>query len=174
MRKSISEIETEIDAVPNKQEDVEACESLIIKYGKILHPNHYLQIKLKDMLVTMYGVRLISRNNFQGVAAELLERRFELCQSILDVLDVIQPGLNRARAMILYEMYTSANALIKINWNSLTNRDKRIDEANKYFDECVRVFEWDDESSIENALFKICCQLSENMKMMLMNDVCEF
>lgn len=173
MRKSISTIESEIDAIPNGHEDVEACEKLIIKYGKILHPNHYLQIKLKDILVAMYGVRLISRNNFQGVAANYLERRFELCQSILSVLDVIQPGLNRGRAMILYEMYTSANALIKINWNSLTNREKRIDEANKYFEECVRVFEWEDESSIEHALFKICYQLSENMKTMLMNEICE-
>lgn len=126
------------------------------------------------MLVTMYGVRLISRNNFQGIAAKFLERRCELSQNILDVMDVIQPGLNRSRAMILYEMYTSANALIKINWNSLTNRDQRIDEANKYFDECVRVLEWEDESTIEHTLFKICCQLSENMKVMLMNEICEF
>lgn len=119
----------------------------------------------------MYAARLGSGKDFQSDVVKCLERRLDLCQNILDLLNIFQPGLNRPRAMILYEIYSSTIALIKLNWNSLSNRDQRIAESNTLLDECLPILRWEDDTSVEHTVADICSRLAESVLMMSLGEI---
>lgn len=126
---------------------------------------------MKEILIVLYALRLNLRNDFQSDMVECLERRLELCQSILDLLNIFQPGLNRAKAMILYEIYSSTVTLIKMNWNSLENRDERIADVNELVGQYLDVLKWEDPTSIEHSVALVSDKLSESMLMMSLDEI---
>lgn len=156
----------EIETIQNHEcinDNIQFCKDLLTKYGKILHPNHYLQVNLKEHLVAMYGWRLKKNNEFYSVVVECLEQKLELCWDILKILNIVQPGRNRSRAMILYEIYTAKTALIKFNWNEINNHSDQLNESSKLLEEFLEVLEWEDVSSIEHRLANICRQISNSI-----------
>lgn len=177
IQKSLSLIEAEIESLEgdndanNINDNIRDYEIHLTKYGRILHPNHFLQVKVKEILIVLYAFRLGSKNDFQSDMAECLERRLELCQCILDLLNIFQPGLNRAKSMILYEIYSSTIALIKVNWNSLENRDEQIADVNKLIGEYLDVLKWEDPTSVEYSVAVLSERLSESMLMMSLDEI---
>lgn len=162
-------IESEINTLQELEtslENIRLCENVLTKYGKILHTNHYLMVTLKENLIDMYGWQLGNQIDNENVVIDCLNRKITLCREVLDVLNVIQPGLNRARAMLIYEMYTSLGALIKKNASSVPNRGQHIDEAKRLLNECLTIFEWEDETSLEHYLADICRKISDDLRAM--------
>lgn len=155
----LHELETSI-------ENIKLCENVLTKYSKILHPNHHLLVSLKENLIDMYGWQLSNQIDNEVVIIECLDRKIALCREVLRVLDVIQPGLNRARAMLNYEIYTSIGAIIKKNSASVANRGQHIDEAKRLLNECLTVFEWEDETSLEFYLADICRKIADELRAM--------
>lgn len=153
----MQELETSI-------ENIKSCEGVLQKYSRILHPNHYLMISMKENLIDMYGWQLSNKIDNEFIAAECLERKITLCRDVLKILDVIQPGLNRARAMVMYEIFTSMGAVLKKNWNSLPNRSEHVEEARKLLGDIIKVFEWEDESSLEQYLADMCRKISDDLR----------
>lgn len=174
IEKGLSLIESEIQAVDENRgisNAIHSYETLLVKYGQILHPNHYLLVRIKEILMGLYALSLNSYRGFQIQLIDCLQRRLDISQSILSILNVLQPGLNRARAMMLYEIYTSEIAFIKLNWNSLSNRDGKIAETNAILDECLQVLKWEDETSVERSLVDICDRMAESMLMMSLDEI---
>lgn len=174
VQSSIALIEAEIDAVPDTNDvhqTIDSYEFLLTKYGRILHPNHFLQVKVKELLIILYAARMGEGDDFQSEVIKCMERRLDLCRNILDVLDVLQPGKNRSRAMLLYEMYTSTIAVIKLNWNSLIGRDEHVANTSVLLDECLPVLKWEDESSVERTVADICERLAESVLMMSLGEI---
>lgn len=160
-------IESEINALQELEtsiENIKLCENVLIKYSKILHPNHYLLVNLKENLIDMYGWQLSNQIENENLVIDWLNRKIELCREVLNILDVIQPGLNRARAMLIYEIYTSLGAIIKKNSASVPNRGQHIDEAKRLLNECLKIFEWEDESSLEHYLAEICTKIADDLR----------
>ena len=93
-----------------------------------------------------------------------MDRKIKLCREVLNVLNVIQPGLNRARAMLIYEIYTSIGAIIKKNSASVANRGQHVDEAKRLLNECLTIFEWEDESSLQFYLASICRKIANELQ----------
>lgn len=139
---------------------------MLSRYSKILHPNHHLLVGLKENLIDMYGWQLSNQIDNDAVIIECLDRKIALCREVSRVLDVIQPGLNRARAMLIYEVYTSIGAIIKKNSASVANRGQHIDEAKRLLNECLTIFEWEDESSLEFYLADICRKIADELRSM--------
>lgn len=163
----ISTIESEINALQDLEtslENIKLCENVLKKFNKVLHPNHFLMINLKENLVDMYGWQLSDKIENEFINAECLERKIQLGRDVLNVLNVLQPGLNRARAMVMYELYTSMGAILKKNWDSLPNRSQFVDEAKKLFNECLKIFEWEDENSLEHYLADICKKIADEIQ----------
>lgn len=134
------------------------------KYLKVLHPNHYLMLSLRENLIDMYGWQLTNKIDNEFVIAECLERKIELCKEVQKMLDVLQPGLNRGRAMTLYEIFTAMGAILKRNWNSVPNRNEYIAEARELLDECLLIFEWEDETSLEYYLAQMCRKIAQDLQ----------
>lgn len=123
-----------------------------------MHPNHFLLISLKDSLIEKYGWLL--SNKVDEINTNSIDRKVELCEDVLKVLDVIQPGMNRTRAMLLYEIYITKIALLKKNWDTLDDLNSEVAATTKLLQECLTVFEWEDESSLEQYLARICKQIN--------------
>ena len=155
----LQELETSI-------ENIKLCENVLTKYSKILHPNHHLLVSLKENLIDMYGWQLSNQIDNDATIIECLDRKIALCKEVLSVLNVIQPGLNRARAMLIYEIYTSIGAIIKKNSASVANRSQHIEEAKRLLSECLTIFEWEDESSLEFYLADICRKIADELRSM--------
>lgn len=155
----LQELETSI-------ENIKLCENVLTKYSKILHPNHHLLVSLKENLIDMYGWQLSNQIDNDATVIECLDRKIALCKEVLSVLNVIQPGLNRARAMLIYEIYTSIGAIIKKNSASVANRSQHIEEAKRLLSECLTIFEWEDESSLEFYLADICRKIADELRSM--------
>lgn len=167
MQSVVNTIETEINELQQLEtsiENIKSCENVLKKYSKILHPNHFLIINMKENLIDMYGWQLSNKIDNDFIAAECLERKIELCRDVLKVLDVIQPGLNRARAMVMYEIFTSMGAVLKKNWNSLPNRSEHIEQTKKLLDDLLKILQWEDESSLEQYLAEMCKKIAQDLQ----------
>lgn len=163
----IATIETEIAALQELETSIETiklCENVLAKYSKILHPNHYLLVNMKENLIDMYGWQLSNQIENDNEVIEWLNRKIVLCREVLSVLNVIHPGLNRARGMTLYEIFTSIGAVIKRNSASIVNRDQLIDESKCLLNECLTIFEWEDETSLERYLADICRKIAAELQ----------
>lgn len=114
----------------------------------------------------MYGWQLSNQIDNDSVIIECLDRKITLCREVLNILNVIQPGLNRARAMLIYEIYTSIGAIIKKNSNMVANRNQHIAEAKQLLKECLTIFEWEDETSLEFYLANICRKIADELRSM--------
>jgi len=74
-------------------------ESLLSKYsGTRLHPQHNLMVSILHSLSQFYG--RIKGYTMPQLSLEQLERKEEICRSLLKVLDVVEPGLSRIRGNI--------------------------------------------------------------------------
>lgn len=155
--KALQELETSI-------ENIKSCENVLTKYSKILHPNHYLLITMKENLIDMYGSQLSNQTDNDNDVIRCLDRKLVLCREVLSVLNVIQPGLNRARGMLIYEIFTSIGAIIKKNPSSVFNRGQLIKECKQLMNECLTIFEWEDESSLEYYLADICRKIADDLR----------
>lgn len=169
MRTVVTTIEGEINQLQELEtsiENIKLCETVLTKYSRILHPNHHLLVNLKENLIDMYGWQLSNQIDNDAVIIECLDRKIALCRKVLSVLNVIQPGLNRARAMLIYEIYTSIGGVIKKTSAAVANRGQHIEEAKKLLSECLTIFEWEDESSLEYYLADICRKISDELRSM--------
>lgn len=123
-------------------------------------------VNLKENLIDMYGWQLSNQIDNDATIIECLDRKIALCREVLKVLSLIQPGLNRARAMLIYEIYTSIGAIIKKSGAAVANRGEHIKEAKNLLQECLTIFEWEDESSLEFYLADICRKIADELRSM--------
>lgn len=78
---------------------IEQREHLFKKYKSALHPkNAYMQM-MRSGLGTLYGK--VDGYTLEDLPDLLLERKIELLQALLQVLDVIEPGCTRMRGKLI-------------------------------------------------------------------------
>lgn len=111
---------------------IECMEAFIAKYTKLLHPNHYLLIEMKQKLAaiirhmsaTAYDSVTKNNNSNQCVSIgqnknddhRLLKRKIELCKEFVPLLDILQPGISRLKAIVLYEQFGPLVQIARSNY----------------------------------------------------------
>lgn len=124
--------------------NIERIELFISKYTKILHPNHYLLIEMKQKLAAVIrhmsstasydnafvtstaiaaatvktGDKTKSVNNTQRTFSpleHLLQRKIELCKEFIPLLNILQPGISRLKAIALYEQFSPFVQLARLH-----------------------------------------------------------
>lgn len=83
---------------------IQRLEQLIAIYSKLLNPNHYLVVDMKQKLAAI--LRSICDQE-RMPQPQLLRRKMEICEDILPIIRVIQPGISRLKAIALYEYFKS-------------------------------------------------------------------
>lgn len=74
---------------------IEAYENFLLRYSKVLHPNHVVLIDAKYILAKMYG--RMAGYEPDSLSDEQFMRKQSLCEEVLAVLNKIIPGRMRKR-----------------------------------------------------------------------------
>ena len=108
-------IERAKEQIFHAQGDIYHYELLLAKLSRILHRNHYLMIDLKQNIAAI--LRSIIHNLAQRPGRKVYERKVRLCQEIMIVLQIVQPGISRLKAIALYELCNSFAELSRLRFN---------------------------------------------------------
>ena len=97
-------------------EDVNMGEKILTQMMQLLHPNHSLCVQIKTKLVGSYDL-------VKDRSVEQLDRQLELAEQVLDVMDVIDPGLTPRRGALLKHVLD-----VKMQKANLDVKEGRIDK----------------------------------------------
>ncbi|KAL7736745.1 hypothetical protein ACLKA6_015598 [Drosophila palustris] len=90
------------EEVFHARDDIYRLELLLAKLRRLLHGNHYVMLDLKQNIASI--LRQILQDMAHRPNRKVYERKIRLCQEILLVLKDVAPGLNRLKAIALYEL----------------------------------------------------------------------
>jgi hypothetical protein len=95
---------------------VEKLETFLLTFSTLCHENHVVLMEWKLILVRLYGGTLKE----YGLAPEEMsedqfQRKRQLCQEVIQVLNKITPGRNPDRGIMLYEYYLTLHFMVKRN-----------------------------------------------------------
>lgn len=169
IQQAIKIIQAEVDDV-NAMESgparLEKCEQLCRKYQKVLHPQHFLQIALRQNLIEMYGH--IVGYMLPELPDVILNHKIQLCREVLQALNIFHPGRTRSRALLMYELYApivfTARSQYKVGLLNGNELEAKLQEAIAMLEECSLILQWEDVTSAEFTIAGIAKQISENLK----------
>ncbi|XP_011506599.1 PREDICTED: uncharacterized protein LOC105369055 [Ceratosolen solmsi marchali] len=82
-------------------------EKLLEKLSRSFHKNHFILLSLKQELLSVYRKELTNINPQK----KILKRMLQLYDELIDVLEIVEPGISRLKGIVLYEMHLS-NAIL--------------------------------------------------------------
>lgn len=170
--KMIETVEKEISQLDYLEWDatrLQETEKLYKRYRSIFHPNHFIQTGLRQQLIQMYGQ--VEGYEMLELPDVVLEHKVDLIRQVMQVLDVIEPGKSRARAMMLFELHVPMIFLAKsIYAAGLLEGEalrEKFREVMLVLEECKEVLEWEDPNSPEGYCAKVAegalLQLKESL-----------
>ncbi|KAK4874047.1 hypothetical protein RN001_013407 [Aquatica leii] len=134
--------------------DIKGMEAFLQKYRNVLHSNHYLCLGIKLSLSQLYG----KANGYiiNDLSPEILNRKKDICEEIMEVFDVIEPGFTRLRGVTLYELHAPIMMLTTKSYEqgTLTKTElrKRLKEVLRYLEEAALILGYEPESSSEHIM----------------------
>jgi hypothetical protein len=127
---------------------VESMENLLEKYKSVLHSNHFIMISLKNALIDSYGH--VKGYLLSELPDALLRRKIELCQEVLEILDIFEKGKSRARGLMIFELHAPVVLLAKSRFHSgdLSQPEylRQLEKAREMLSESLEILSWEDES----------------------------
>ncbi|CAH0563390.1 unnamed protein product [Brassicogethes aeneus] len=177
VRKVFAAIQADIDGVEGLfgAEGIEAREALFRKYRSVVHPKNAYMTILRSSLVQLYG-------NSEGYTVDdlpdlLLERKIELANLLMEVLDKIEPGFSRIRGITLYELHAPILILARHQYQSdLINKEaleKQMKEALHTLGKAAEILKNEPLSTPEGQIGQLAQmahqQLTENFDLMVEN-----
>lgn len=150
---------------------VEVLEAFLKKYVTSLHPSHFILMNVRHNLSQLYG--RVSGYRMLDLTDKHLERMIELTQEILRVTDIIEPGLTRSRAILLYEIHMPMILLAKSKFNEGTidsnEYKKQLNEVVKTVKESHQILEFEDEESAEGKMASIAKTVLESLESIILS-----
>ena len=89
----------------NPSEGPTGLEAFLTKFSRVLADGNGLLQRVRYCLCGQYG--RVPGYELSHLSSAQLERKLQLCESMLATLDKLQPGRSSRRAMILYELHIS-------------------------------------------------------------------
>ncbi|XP_075168028.1 SET and MYND domain containing, arthropod-specific, member 6 [Haematobia irritans] len=119
----------------HSQEDLRRLEYLLVKLHTILHKNHYIIVDLKQNIANI--LRSIIMSSLQKPGRRLYERKIRLCQELVMLLHVIQPGISRLKGIALYEIATASAELHRLRFGE---KELNAEELKEHLGQCETMF----------------------------------
>jgi hypothetical protein len=155
-----SEIECNDNSVEFLEQSLEECEPL-------LHPNHFIMIYLKNALIDSYGH--VKGYLLPEMANFLLRRKIELCEELLKILDILEKGKSRARALMMFELHAPLvlYAKTQLDVGQMTKLEylSQLERARELLIDSKEVLEWEDENVC--AIVKSARKSLENLSKLI-------
>uniref|UniRef100_A0A1B0G1M5 SET domain-containing protein n=1 Tax=Glossina morsitans morsitans TaxID=37546 RepID=A0A1B0G1M5_GLOMM len=112
------------EEIYHARDDLKRYEILLAKLSRILHQNHYLMVDIKQNLANI--LRSIITSSMQRPGRCVYERKVRLCQELVMVLHIIQPGISRLKAIALYELANASAELYRLKFGEKELTDKEL------------------------------------------------
>ncbi|KAG0724321.1 SET domain-containing protein SmydA-8, isoform A [Chionoecetes opilio] len=149
-----SVMQEEAEELEETNPNIEACETFLEKWNSTFHPNHACFLNIKYVLLHLYGSE--EGYELEELTPIHLTRKEELCQEVMKVADVIQPGISRLRGSVLYELYQAifykTRAMSMVGAIPAEQARKMAMEALTALKECARVLSYEPEVQPEGQL----------------------
>ncbi|XP_026321344.1 SET domain-containing protein SmydA-8 [Hyposmocoma kahamanoa] len=169
VRKMLAVVQSEIDqldAIEPGPQTIEARETALKKYKSVFHPRHALLLSLKHALAQLYG--RVEEYTLDELPDIILERKIEFCKLVLDTLNIIAPGENRMRGMMLYELHAPVMFLARSEFSAgLITQEKlkeRLQEPIQLLADAARILMREDPQSPEGITGQVAQQSMEQLK----------
>ncbi|XP_060522073.1 SET domain-containing protein SmydA-8-like isoform X2 [Cylas formicarius] len=134
--------------------DIRSMELFLQKYRNVLHPNHYLCLGIKISLSQLYG--RIKGYLIHELSEEQLERKRDLCEEVLKIFNVLEPGYTRIRGVTLYEIHAPVMILLnrEIESNSMSKGQIKavLKKVVDYLSEAQIILKNEPENSAEGIM----------------------
>lgn len=154
------QVETIIDRakeeVFHSHDDLRRYEILLSKLSTILHQNHYIMVDIKQNIANI--LRTIIKNSLQRPGRRVYERKVRLCQELVMVLHIIQPGISRLKAIALYELANASAELYRLRFGEKELNEEQLQnhlrQCEAMFKESIRMLLYEPPHTPEGELMK--------------------
>ncbi|EFA08507.1 SET domain-containing protein SmydA-8 [Tribolium castaneum] len=151
MQLLLDKITQEVDNIDCN--DVITMETFLKKYRNVLHPTHYINLSVKLSLSQLYG--RINGFLIDELSDEVLTRKLEICEEIIKVFNVIEPGFTRLRGVTLYEMHAPLMVLLTRQFERHCTKSElrsKLKKVLKCLEEASVILGYEPESSPEGMM----------------------
>lgn len=136
---------------------IDKYEQYLAMYGKLLHPNNLCLVRIKYTLVGFYG----RMNGFkaQDLVAKpaLLERKLQLAKEVLEVLNIVEPGISSSKGVLHYEMHMPyfLKSQLNLSLGLITAQEakKGFEQSVKSLEESLHHLQFNSQGSFGHSLF---------------------
>lgn len=133
----------------------ENLEHILCKYSTVLHENHSILTSIRQQLIEMYG--RVDGYLYNTMPAILLDRKIDMCLHVMRILNVLNPGLTRSRALLQFEMHIPLvlSSRARLEANEIDGEDYKqvIKECICMLETCSDVLRWEDVGSAEGKIY---------------------
>uniref|UniRef100_A0A182W898 SET domain-containing protein n=1 Tax=Anopheles minimus TaxID=112268 RepID=A0A182W898_9DIPT len=145
--------------------DIRNLEKVIGKHSKTLNPHHSLVLEAKQSLAGELRSMCMSYD-LQNVPRQALKRKLELCEEMLQVLRVLDPGISRLTGIALYEYHAALVDLSRRNHDTGEIKTpellERLQIAESALKEAIGMLVFEHPTTPEGHLTKkAMCELKE-------------
>nr|XP_966477.1 PREDICTED: protein msta, isoform B [Tribolium castaneum] len=160
-------VQSEIEAIQmvSGAEGIEQREAIFRKYRSVFHPKNAYMTILRVDLTQLYG--RAPGYTIHELPDLLQEHKVELCYQLLEVLDVVEPGLSKLRGITLYELHAPLISLARNEYKSglITREDfrKKMQDAVGLLEKSVEILKLEPPNSVEGELAIVAKQSLENL-----------
>ena len=110
----ISAVSADVDTARDSDKDsIHHLERILHEYSTRLHPQHYILVDVKMKLAQILGN--YAPYQLTTLSRPLKERKIQLCQEVLEVISIVDPGFTKQRGIMLSELNKAKLALAKQN-----------------------------------------------------------
>ncbi|KAK0098482.1 hypothetical protein PV326_008080 [Microctonus aethiopoides] len=113
---------------------IKELENLVKKLSSTFHPHHFLMVNLKQKLLTLYR----SDCGRLNPSKKMLCRVIELCNEILDVLEIVEPGISRLKGLMLYEIHMPIVILANRNYVAREITSEELSKQLELAENCLK------------------------------------
>ncbi|XP_075166931.1 uncharacterized protein LOC142239052 [Haematobia irritans] len=154
----LSDFQEEILQSPN---DIYQLEMQLQKLAKVLSANHYLIVDIKQNIASI--LRMIINNPSHCPGRNVYERKIDLCEDIMKVLNLILPGsISRLKAITLYELVSTQAEYHRMRYkeNELTkvHLKQLLIETEDMLREAIRMLLYEPKDTPEGNLLQTMLQ----------------
>ena len=121
-----------------EKSNVSSCKSFLKKHSQNLHPNHYYLMDVKLALCQMLAYKEYNTSDKDLVLKQ------KLCSDLMNVINIISPGISRLRGVVLYELQKALFLYAKRKYNcstiSLEHLQNIVEVSYKYTKQIILSF----------------------------------
>lgn len=132
-----------------RAKSIDSLEILLESFKKILHPNHFILVSIKNSLVDSFGI--LKNYRLPELSETMICSKINFCNDIKAVLDVFERGKSRAKAFLMFDQHCFLVLYAKFNYEKGTIRKTeymdKLRHACIQLKECIEIFSWEDENA---------------------------